>query len=33
MVLSASGELKKIQECCNYCVNNLQAHIVSSCVI
>ena len=27
-VVSASGELKKIQECCNF-VDNLPAHIVS----
>ena len=27
MVVFASGELKKIQECCN-CVDNLEAHIV-----
>ena len=26
MVVSASGELKKIRECCNF-VYNLQAHI------
>ena len=27
MVVSASGKLKKIRECCNF-VYNLQAHIV-----